>query len=162
MPKPSRVELHKSADILAPAGEVWSLLTDWAGMLRWWPNAEQGGLPGPAMIQCELVAERDALPRTRRMIFSNGLIVEETIFYQNNDTRRVYYSKSESPGSQLSGYLASAYVNEIDAHSCTLHITSWFDARSQAASAAAAAWFEAVYQGIFNGFRHYFSGRSAN
>jgi Polyketide cyclase / dehydrase and lipid transport len=162
MPNPSRVELHKSADIPARADEVWSLLTDWAGMLRWRLNAEQGGLPGPAMVKCELVGEYGAVPRTRRMVFNNGVVVEEQIFYQNDDTRRIYYSKSEAPGSELSGYVASAYVNEIDGSSCILHITSWFDAESQAASAAAAAWFATVYQGIFSGFRHYFSCRAAH
>jgi hypothetical protein len=95
MLKPSRVELHKSADIPAPAGEVWSLLTDWAGMLRWRLNAEQGGVPGPALVKCELVGEHGAVPRARRMILNNGAVVEEQIFYQNDDTRRIYYSKSE-------------------------------------------------------------------
>jgi uncharacterized protein YndB with AHSA1/START domain len=49
------VELHKSAHIPASAQEVWSLVVDWAGMLRWWLAAEDGGLRGPTLVKCELV-----------------------------------------------------------------------------------------------------------
>lgn len=157
MPTSFRVRLHEFTEIRAPAAEVWSLLIDWAGMLRWRLSPEQGGLPGPPMIRCELVGEHNAVPRTRRMIFNNGKVIEEQIFYQSDEHRRIYYTKDEPPGSDLSGYVASAYVDEIDAHTCALHITSWFDARTGDAAEAAATFFGSVYRAIFKGFRHYFA-----
>jgi uncharacterized protein YndB with AHSA1/START domain len=38
-----RVALDRSVEIPAPAAQVWSLISDWAGMLRWWLPAEEGG-----------------------------------------------------------------------------------------------------------------------
>jgi hypothetical protein len=122
MPEFSRVELHKSTEIPASADEVWSLLTDWAGMFRWRLTAEQGGAPGPALVKCELIGEPGAVPRTRRMTLGNGAIGEEQLFYQNDETRRIYYSKNAT--AEVSGYIASAYVDEIDGKSCTLHVSS--------------------------------------
>jgi len=153
MPKISRVELHRSSEIPAPASEVWALLGDWAGMLRWWPTADQGAPPGPKLVKCDLVGEHGAVPRMRRMTLDNGVVIEERIFYQSDEARRIYYTKTEPAASQLSGYLASAYVDEIDGHTCMMHFSSWFDAR--AASSAAAVRFEAIYQAIFDGFRKY-------
>jgi hypothetical protein len=86
-PKFSRAELHKSAEISASAGEVWDLLTDWAGMLRLWLAPEQGGLPAPTLVSCELIGERGLVPRTRRMTLDNGVIVEEQVFYQDDNSR---------------------------------------------------------------------------
>ena len=36
-----RVELHRSEEIPASADEVWALLTDWAGMMRWSLSAKR-------------------------------------------------------------------------------------------------------------------------
>ena len=156
----SRVELHKSADIPASASEVWNLLTDWAGMFRWRLTAEQGGAPGPALVGCELIGERGAVPRTRRMTLADGIIVEEQIFYQSDETRRIYYSKSAT--ADVTGYIASAYVDEIDGEHCTLHLSSSFDVSPAADLAAIIARFEAIYEkAIFNGFRRYFAKDAA-
>lgn len=157
MPKPSRMELHQSAEIPASASDVWGLLTDWAGMLRWWLPAEQGGLAGPTLVKCELIGEHGAVPRTRRMTLDSGAVVEERIFHQNDDTRRLNYSRSVPAGSDISGYIATTFVDEIGRDNCTMHILSSFDVLSQTDAAAAAERFEAVYRAIFNGFQKYFA-----
>jgi Polyketide cyclase / dehydrase and lipid transport len=157
----SRVELHKSAEILTAAEEVWEIVSDWAGMSRWWPSVEEGGLPGPALVQCSLVGEPGAVPRTRRMTLDNRMIVEEQIFYQDDEARRIYYSKS--PTAEVSGYIATTYVDEIDSHRCVLHLSSSFDVRYPADRSAVIARFEAIYEkAIFNGFRRYFAKRAAS
>jgi uncharacterized protein YndB with AHSA1/START domain len=33
--------LDRSAEIPAPATQVWALISDWAGMLRWWSDPDQ-------------------------------------------------------------------------------------------------------------------------
>jgi uncharacterized protein (TIGR02118 family) len=156
-PRYSRAEVRKSAEIPASADEVWDLLTDWAGMLRWWPTPEQGGLSGPTLVKCDLIGEHGAVPRTRHMILDSGLAVEEQIFRQDDNSRRIYYSKADTPGSPISGYVATAYVDDIQADRCALHISSSFDVRLPADPQAGAAWFEAIYQSIFSGFQNYFS-----
>jgi hypothetical protein len=137
-----RVALHKSANIPAPPDEVWDLICDWAGMLRWWLTAEEGGLQGPALVTCELIGEHDSVPRTRRMTLGNGIVVDEQIFYQNDQTKRIYYRKSDDQN--VTGYIACM-----------------FDVRNAAGRAPAAARFEAVYAAMFEGFRRYFTRTTA-
>ena len=147
-----RVELHKSEEIPASAQEVWALLTDWAGMLRWSLSAKRGG-PLGTLVKCELIGEANKIPRTRRMILDSGATVEEELFYQNDETKRIYYRKNDAFGTR--GYIASSYIDELDDRRCRLHILSWFDSEEEAS--AAAARFEAIYKGIFDGFKAYFS-----
>jgi Polyketide cyclase / dehydrase and lipid transport len=147
-----RVELHKSDEIEAPAEEVWALLTDWAGMLRWSLSAKRGGSLGQ-LVKCELIGEADKVPRTRRMTLDSGAVVEEELIYQNDETRRVFYRKSDTFGTR--GYIACSYVDQLTDRRSSLHILSWFDAEKDAS--AAAARYEAIYQGIFDGFKAYFA-----
>ncbi len=147
-----RVELHKSEDIPTSAAEVWALLTDWAGMLRWSLSAKRGGALG-LLVGCELIGEAGKVPRKRRMILSSGATVEEELFYQNDEKKRLYYRKTDTFGT--TGYIASSYVDELDERRSRLHILSWFD--SDAEASAAAARYEAIYGGIFEGFKAYFS-----
>ncbi len=147
-----RVELHRSAEIPASANEVWALLTDWAGMLRWSLSAKRGGILG-SLVRCELIGEADKVPRTRRMILGSGAAIEEELFYQNDETKRIYYRKTDTFGTR--GYVASSYVDELDDRRSRLHILSWFDADEEASVAAAR--YEAIYGGIFEGFKAYFA-----
>ena len=156
----SRVELHKSAEIPAPADEVWEVVSDWAGMSRWWPSAKEGGPAGPTLVECRLIGGSGTVPRTRQVTLDNGVVVKEQIFYEDNAARRIYYSKNRTPG--VSGYVGTTYVDEIDSHRCALHLSSSFDVRSPADRAAVIARFEAIYErGIFNGLRRYFAKRAA-
>jgi hypothetical protein len=149
-----RAQIHKSAEIPAPAHAVWTLLTDWAGMLRWSISAKRGG-PVGTLVKCELIGKPDQVPRTRRMILDSGATIEEELVYQNNETRRIYYRKTDSLGSV--GYIATSYVDEIDDLRCRFHIASWFDVDPNEDAAASVARFEGIYAGIFEGFRLYFS-----
>ena len=150
----NRVELHKSSEIPASAQEVWALLTDWAGMLRWSLSARRAG-PLGTLVKCELIGRADEVPRTRRMTLDSGATVDEELFYQDDETRRIYYRKNDSFGTK--GYIASSYVDALDGRRCRLHISSWFDTDQE----ALAARYETIYQGIFDGFKAYFSTVSA-
>jgi hypothetical protein len=147
-----RVELHKSEEVPVSGDEVWALLIDWAGMLRWSLSAKRGG-PLALLVNCELIGEANKLPRTRRMILESGATVEEELFYQNDETRRLYYRKSAAFGTR--GYIACNYVDELDDRRSRLHIFSWFDAEKEAS--AAAARYDAIYRGMFDGFKAYFA-----
>jgi hypothetical protein len=152
----ARVEIHESVDISASANEVWELISDWAGMLRWWLSADDGGLQGPILIACSLVGQPENVPRKRRMELDNGAIVEEEIFYQNNETRRLHYIETDDQ--EIKGYVASTYVDELSSTTCTVHVSSSFDALSPLSPASAAARFKAIYTAMFNGYRRYFAG----
>lgn len=155
MPEPGRVTLHTSVEIPVPAADVWALICDWAGMLRWWLTAAEGGSPGPTLVTCDLIGEPEAVPRTRRMTLSNGAVAAETICYQNDETRRISYLKSDEPG--ITGYVATTYVDERADGGCTVHLTAMFDVTDPGGQAAASARFEAVYTAMFDGYRRYFS-----
>jgi Polyketide cyclase / dehydrase and lipid transport len=153
VPECSRVSLHKSAQLSAPPADVWALICDWAGMLRWWLPAAQGGPPGPALIGCDLIGAPDGVPRTRRMTLENGLTADEQVFYQDDDTRRMYYTKS--PDQRITGYVASTYVDPAPG-GCTVHIASTFDVLDPARRDGAAAFYEGIYTAMFEGYERYF------
>jgi hypothetical protein len=153
VPGSSRVTVRKSADLPAPAEQVWDLICDWAGLLRWWLPAGHGGLQGPALISCELIGMPGSVPRTRRMTLSDGTVAEETIIYQNDGTRRIHYTKSDDQA--VTGYLATTYVDDLEGARCAVCICSVFDVSQAVGRAAAAARFEAVYAAMFDGYRQY-------
>jgi hypothetical protein len=150
-----RVVIEASARIDAPADALWQLITDWAGMSRWSLPVEERGGRGPALERCELVGKASELPRTRRMFLDNGAVVEERLFHQDDETRRIYYTKS--PERDHVGYLATSYVDELDNATCTVHLTSQFDVFAPADPAAVRARYEAVYEMIFRGYQRYFT-----
>ena len=152
----SRVKLHESAEIPAGADKVWELISDWAGMLRWWLPAEAGGLKGPTLVACDLLGEPTHVPRTRRMTLSDGSVTSETIVYQNDTTRRIHYIKADDHA--VSGYAATSYVDELSQAASVVHVESAFDVRVGEDPSSAAARFEAVYNAMLNGYLKYFTG----
>ena len=159
-----RVSLHRSATVQATADQLWSLLTDWAGMERWHLAPGDGGLTGPTLVSCELVGAPHEVPRTRRMLLDNGAVIEERLWYQDDEARRIYYTKS--PDSTSTGYAATTYVDALDEHTCVVHISSQFDVPAGADASASAARYESVYDTMCRGFQRYFatperSGRTA-
>jgi hypothetical protein len=127
-------------------------------MLRWWLPAEKGGLRGPALIGCELIGMPGSVPRRRRMTLSDGREAEETIVYQNDETRRIHYTKSDDQA--VTGYLATTYVDDLGDRRSAVCISSVFDISEAVGRTAAAARFEAVYAAMFDGYRRYLA-RSA-
>jgi hypothetical protein len=153
MGKVFRVLIETSARIDAPADALWELITDWAGMSRWSLPVEERGAHGPALERCELVGKAREVPRTRRMFLTNATVVEEQLFYQDDGTRRIYYTKS--PDRDHIGYLATSYVDELDDATCTVHLAAQFDVLSHADPVAVQARYEAVYRMMFRGYQRY-------
>jgi len=150
----SRVEIRKSAHISAQPDQVWELIRDWAGMLRWWLAAEDGGLQGPTLVRCDLVGNRDGVPRTRRMFLDNGIVAEEQLFYQDDQARRIYYRKNLDP--HIIGYVATTYVDAAESDTAIVHVNSWFDVRGTADPAESRGRFESVYDAMFRGYQQFF------
>jgi hypothetical protein len=89
------------------------------------------------------------------MTLSTGTVTEETVIYQNDEARRIYYTKSDDHA--VTGYLATTYVDELEDARCAVHISSAFDVPQPAGRVTAAARFEAVYMAMFDGYRRYFT-----
>jgi hypothetical protein len=56
------------------------------------------------------------------MTLSDGRMAEETIIYQNDETRRIHYTKSDDQA--VTGYFATTYVDDLEDTRCALHISS--------------------------------------
>jgi hypothetical protein len=78
---------------------------------------------------------------------SNGPVAVETVVYQNDQTRRIHYTKADDQ--TITGYLATTYVDDLDGTRCVVHISSAFDVLDPAARTGAAARFEAIYAAMF-------------
>ena len=96
MSQVQRAQIHKSAEIPAPAHEVWMLLTDWAGMLRWSISAKRGG-PVGTLIECELIGKPDQVPSrnqdknadmVERQIVARGITTPAVIKAMKQPTAR--------------------------------------------------------------------------
>jgi hypothetical protein len=87
------------------------------------------------------------------MTLSDGTVAEETIVYQNDETRRIHYIKSDDQA--VTGYLATTYVDDLGDRRCAVCISSVFDVSEAAGRPAAAARFEAVYAAMFDGYRRH-------
>jgi len=91
------------------------------------------------------------------MTLDSGAVVEEQLFHQDDNSRRLYYSKTEPPDSTVSGYIATAYVDDTQDDRCILHISSSFDVQLPADPEVAATRFGIIYESIFKGFQKYFA-----
>lgn len=153
-----RVEVQRSAEIAVPAGALWSLICDWAGMLRWWLGPDDGGLPRPTLVGCDLIGGHDEVPRRRRMTLDNRVVVEEELFYQDDATRRIYYLKAPEP--EVSGCVATTWVDALDRTRSIVGISSRMDVHAPADPTVISARFEAIYEAMFKGYGHYFEARA--
>lgn len=86
-------------------------------------------------------------------------MAEETIVYQNDETRRIHYTKSDDQA--VTGYLATTYVDDLEDTRCAVCISSVFDVSEAVGRTAAAARFEAVYVAMFDGYRRYLARPAA-
>lgn len=148
----------------APAEAVWELLTDWAGLLRWWVKPEEGGRPGPDIAHVELVGGSRDVPRTRVVHHVTGSKVDETLLFQNDETRRIYYTMQYRPNlggavlrSEFENYLATTTVDTLVNGQTLMTFRSEFDVVDPADLHLMRSVIERTYSdGILQGFRRYF------
>lgn len=137
------------AEIAGSADAAWALLTDWAGILRWWPS-------NPPVVIENVVLEGapDAVPRGRR-IFRGGGSAVETLLKADPVARRIYYDLSEGGIPVLRNYMATTMIDPIDAGRCRMRFSSHFDA-AEGEEETAKQIVIAVYSAIRDGFNAYF------
>jgi hypothetical protein len=153
----------------APIDDVWELLTDWAGFERWWIQPAEGGRPGPAVANVELVGEPTQVPRTRVVRHETGSAVDETLLMQNDETKRIYYNMvfRPNPGgavlrSEFENYHATTMLDALPTGETLMTFKSEFDLIDSADMHLMQSIIERTYSdGILQGFRRYFARKEA-
>lgn len=149
----------------APIDQVWELLTDWAGLLRWWVKPEDGGRPGPDLASVELVGGPQDVPRTRVVRHVTGSMVDETLLLQNNETRRIYYDMVYRPNpggavlrSEFENYLATTVLDTLPDGKTLMTFKAEFDVVEPADLDLMRSIIERTWtDGILQGYRRYFA-----
>lgn len=114
-----------ATEINAPAGDVWALLSDWGGLLRWWPAN------GPAAIlSVELRGDPTHLPLDRVLTMSDQSKITESLLKTDPDARRIYYAVSDGFLNNIRNYMATNIMDEMADKKCLLTFSSLFDAPS--------------------------------
>lgn len=154
----------------ASAEQVWELLTDWAGLLKWWIKPDEGGRPGPDLASVELAGEPGDVPRTRVVRHVTGSAVDETLLVQSDETRRIYYNMVYRPNpggavlrSEFENYLATTMVDTLPDGKTLMTFKAEFDIVEPAdldlmRSLIERTWTDAILQG----FRRYFAKAKAS
>jgi hypothetical protein len=147
--------------------DVWALLTDWGGFLRWWVKPEDGGRPGPDIATVELIEAPTAVPRTRVVRHVTGSAVDETLLVQDDATRRIYYNMKFRPNpggavlrSEFENYLATTTVDPLPTGQSLMTFKSEFDLVETANMDLMRSIIERTYtDAILQGFRRFFAKR---
>lgn len=150
----------------APIDRVWELLTDWAGLLRWWVKPEDGGRPGPDLASVDLVGGVRDVPRTRVVRHVTGSAVDETLLVQNDETRRIYYNMvyRQNPGgavlrSEFENYLATTMLDTLPDGKTLMTFKAEFDVVEPADLDLMRSIIERTWtDGVLQGYRRFFAG----
>jgi hypothetical protein len=149
-----RAQVQFRAEIPASAGDAWDLLTDWAGILRWWQK------PGPVeIVDVALVGTPDGLPRARRITAAGAPVALETLLKADPAARRIYYDLADGGIPFIRNYLATTTIDAAGDDACIMEFASTFDVAGSDDAAFARAIILAVYGAIAEGFTGYFARR---
>ena len=110
----------------------------------------------------------DEIPRTRVVRQSTGALVEETLFLQNDETRRIFYDINlrpcdSDPGLRgaLRNFIGTIMVDTLSNCQTLMTFRAEFDVGEGVDVEMTRALIEAGYsEGILKGVRRYFAGRS--
>jgi uncharacterized protein YndB with AHSA1/START domain len=156
---PIRVAASVNGEVDAPAEEVWELLTDWAGVPRWWPQ----DAPVP-IDRVTLDGKHGTVPRTRDVVIAGGSVVE-TLFLEDEKAMRIYYYLTDEgmaaifgmPDSITFNYMATTTVDRTPEDRSRMSFSSTFDIPADADPDACRQRIEATYDAILEGFRRFFA-----
>lgn len=154
--KYNRIQVSYDADIPASVSAAWDLLTDWAGLLRWWPDT------APFVIEdCKLVGADGQLPRTREIHVASGVIAYETLLHQDDVAKRIYYDMQQNEILNVRNYRATTTIDEIGPNACRMFFSSFSDADQTVDAVRIKESFLGIYTTIAVGFNGYFKARQS-
>jgi len=119
-----RVRVINQQIVDVSAAKAWEWLTDWAGTKRSRRTSTSGDL---ALLKIVLHGDPDKTPRAREMEFGPFGTIRETLLYQSDEFRHLYYNIEGAGPYGIRNYLATTDIDEISDDSCQITITARFD-----------------------------------
>ncbi|HEY3653747.1 MAG TPA: SRPBCC family protein [Steroidobacteraceae bacterium] len=124
MSKFQRVRIINQQLVAVPAAKAWEWLTDWAGTGRARRTTTSGDL---ALLKIVLHGDPNKTPRTRVMEFGSFGTIRETLLYQDDEFRHLYYNMEGVGPYGIRNYLATTDIDEISENASQITITARFD-----------------------------------
>jgi uncharacterized protein YndB with AHSA1/START domain len=153
MDNPIRMTAAKEGEIDAPAGEVWELLTDFAGILRWWPQDDSSPI---GIERVTLIGKHGNVPRSREILVAGGTATEE-LYLEDEKALRIYYDMKDGGIPNVFNYLATTTIDRLPENRSLMSFSSHYDIPADADVVFYRQRVEAVYDSIMDGFRRFFA-----
>lgn len=148
-----RMRAEHAGAIPASAEDAWELISDFAGVLRYWPRDDSTPVPIDGV---DLEGEHKTVPRARHVHVEGG-IATEWCFKESDETRRLYYDMNDDGIPGVFNYMATVTVDEDGPDRSTMRFTSDFDIPPDSDREFYRKRIVAVYESIITGFRQNFA-----
>lgn len=142
-----RVSAFASDEVDASADEIWAVLRDWGGVMKWVATGPDAPIE---LTGCEIREgdSIDVLPCTRICYFApeTGFPpFPETLLHADPEARRIYYNVEGQVAGGMRNYNATTIVDEVGPNRARITCQSTFDIPPDADPAPVVAFLEGVY-----------------
>ena len=154
MPRTLRSNAVQTAEIPASAQEVYDLVADWGGLLRWFPKE----FPVP-VTRVELEGSED-LPLTRILHTADGGAIRETLLRRDPQMRRLYFLLPNENLPGIANYMVTVTVDEVGPQRAFVTYAAIFDVVDTAlGEQGSRELIQGVYALLLGGIAGYFASR---
>ncbi len=142
-----RLSAYASREVDASADEIWSILRDWGGVMKWVATGPEAPIE---LTGCDLREGDtiDVLPCTRICYFvpeSGFPPFPETLIHADPEARRIYYNVEGVVSGGMRNYIATTTVDEVGSDRARITCQSTFDLPPDADPAPVIGFLEGVY-----------------
>lgn len=142
-----RVSAYASGEVDASADDIWAILRDWGGVMKWVATGPDAPVE---LTGCEIKDgdSVEALPCTRICYFapeSGFPPFPETLIHADPEARRIYYNVEGVVSGGMRNYNATTTVDEVGPDRARITCQSTFDVPGDADPAPVVAFLEGVY-----------------
>jgi hypothetical protein len=110
--------------------------------------------PNPlGVIGLELDGKEDAIPRTRVLRFSSGLVMRETLLHQDDEAMHIYYNIEGAGAHGIRNYLATTDVDDLTDNLCQITISARFDIPSNSDVISAKSFIDTAHNIVILGMK---------
>lgn len=140
---------RRSAEIPAPASDVWELLADFAGLADWWPSG----------VLERVDVEGAGIGMVRAIHTHIGIVLSERLDALDDDELRIETSMTGDLPVGMCEYTATGQVVARGVDACRVEWRGCYRAPDRTAGEAASEFVEGVYAMMFKGLRERFTAR---
>jgi hypothetical protein len=148
-----RMRAEYAGNIPASADETWELISDFAGVLRYWPRDDSTPI---GITGVDLEGDHKTVPRARHVYVARG-VATEWCFKESDTTRRLYYDMNDDGIPGVYNYMATVTVDEDGPEKSVMRFTSDFDIPPDGDRDFYRKRIVAVYESIVTGFLQNFA-----